>query len=528
MKEKTRNFLFWFVLIQPFLDFNFFYHKPLSTVLPFTIPTILRIIGVLIILLAFMANKDAWRRFSKQYWLIAYLVILIVYCILHLWHMQNFNSINPSNYNYSTFGEVFYLFRMVLPLMLIYFTNYLDMPKRQFGIAMEGMSGIFSGVIVITNLFAISLKSYEHGVISGNIFTWFMGKGFTPLYGYSHSASKGYFYFTNTTSAILLMLAPLVFYYLFSHFNLKTCLVSVLHFLAMLEIGTKVALYGLLGSMILSLFVWLFHCLALRNETFSWKPLLTMAILFALFGVTYRVTPAVQRYNYEIYWAKSHDADISKENAELKTGLNKYKNDKEGLADFEKQFLAKNYQKYALNKRFITKSYPYQYDPQFWINMLSKPATYRLANRNVEEAMLDQVVKYNNNPLDKWMGIGYMRETHIFNLERDFTAQKYSLGIIGMILYLGFYVGIILYGVYEWLRYKGVRTYLISSMLMASVFILGASFMSGNVMDFPTANLLLGFLDGSLLLYIREGKRKTSNKKTFEQITRANGIIYGE
>ncbi|MCB6946192.1 hypothetical protein LI000_17145, partial [[Eubacterium] rectale] len=78
--------------------------------------------------------------------------------------------------------------------------------------------------------------------------------------------------------------------------------------------------------------------------------------------------PAVQRYKYEIYWANSHDSKIDQENALLKAGLAKYKNDPDKLKEFEKDFLAKYYQKYALNKRFITKSYPYKYDPQFWID----------------------------------------------------------------------------------------------------------------------------------------------------------------
>ena len=172
--------------------------------------------------------------------------------------------------------------------------------------------------------------------------------------------------------------------------------------------------------------------------------------------------------------------------------------------------MAKYYQKYALNKRFITKSYPYKYDPQFWIDLLKEPASVRLANRKVEEAMLKQVVKYDNDPLDKWLGIGYMRQTNIFNLERDFTAQYYSLGIIGAFLYLAFYPAIILYGAFEWLKEKACRTFYLTSLLIAGTLLLGASYMSGNVLDFPTSNLLLAFLDGGLLAYIKEEKSRST------------------
>lgn len=502
MNEKARKLLCGFVLIQPFLDFDFFYEGRLATVLPFTIPTILRIIGVLALLGLYLGDQDHRSRLKRQYWLWAYLAVLTVYCLLHLWHAKTFKSINPSGYGYSLFGEIFYLFRMAMPLILIYLTQGLEISKELFLKVCYWVSLTFSGIIVLSNLFVVSLKSYEHGVISGNIFTWFMG----PLYGYSHSASKGFFYFTNTLSAILLMLAPLVFYLLLARFKWQNCLLAVVHFLAMLEVGTKVALYGLLASMILSLLGWLFHIFLTKNESFSWKPVAVMAVLFAAFAVTYKVTPAVQRYEYEIYWAKSHDADISKENAELAAGLAKYRNDPAKLAEFEKDFLAKNYQKYALNKRFITKSYPYKYDPQFWIDMLKKPATYRLANRNVETAMLDRVVATNASPWDKWLGIGYTRETNIFNLERDFKAQAYSLGVAGTVLYLGFYLGILLYGAWEWLRFKGVRNYLVTTSLLASGMILGAGYMSGNVLDFLTSSLLLAFLDGCLLCFIRRSR----------------------
>lgn len=506
MNENARKLLCGFVLIQPFLDFDFFYEGRLATALPFTIPTILRIIGVLALLGLYLANADHRSRLKRQYWLWAYLAVLTVYCLLHLWHAKTFKSINPSGYGYSLFGEIFYLFRMAMPLILIYLTQGLEISKELFLKVCYWVSLTFSGIIVLSNLFVVSLKSYEHGVISGNIFTWFMG----PLYGYSHSASKGFFYFTNTLSAILLMLAPVVFYLLLERFSWKTGLLALSQTLAMLEVGTKVALYGLAGTLAVSLIAWLVHLLCLKNVKFSKGDLVTLLALAGITGVCWPVSPAVQRYKYEIYWAQSHDSKIGQENALLKAGLAKYKKDPDKLQEFEKDFLAKYYQKYALNKRFITKSYPYKYDPQFWIDLLKEPASVRLANRKVEEAMLKQVVKYDNDPLDKWLGIGYMRQTNIFNLERDFTAQYYSLGLVGAFLYLAFYPAIILYGAFEWLKEKACRTFYLTTLLIASALLLGASYMSGNVLDFPTSNLLLAFLDGGLLAYIKEEKSRST------------------
>ena len=83
-------------------------------------------------------------------------------------------------------------------------------------------------------------------------------------------------------------------------------------------------------------------------------------------------------------------------------------------------------------------------------------------------------------------------------------SQVYSLGWIGMILFIGPYVGILLYGVFKWLTNKRVRTYLISTFLAATVFMLAAAYSSGNVMDFLTASLILAFTEGNLLIQIKK------------------------
>ena len=134
---------------------------------------------------------------------------------------------------------------------------------------------------------------------------------------------------------------------------------------------------------------------------------------------------------------------------------------------------------------------------------MNEPGTARMQNRHVERAMLDQVVKTNNNKLDKFLGISYTRETNIFNLERDFTSQIYSLGWIGMLLFVGPYVAIMLYAFVKWLMNRRKRTYLISSMLLSIAFMLFAAFSSGNVMDFLTASFILAFVEGGLLAEIK-------------------------
>ena len=100
MKEKTRTVLFWFILIQPFLDLYWFYNGKLADVLPFTLPTIIRILAVFVIFCMFFSQKQNWQKLGQEKWLIVYLALLIVYSILHLIHVRRFNSVNPNDYNY--------------------------------------------------------------------------------------------------------------------------------------------------------------------------------------------------------------------------------------------------------------------------------------------------------------------------------------------------------------------------------------------------------------------------------------------
>ncbi len=502
MKEKTKNILLWFILLQPFLDLYWWYNGKLANILPFTLPTIIRILAVLVIFCLFFSQKQNWQKLGKDKWLIAYLILLVLYSLLHLWHVRNFVSVNPSDYGYSTGSEIFYLIRMALPLVTIYFTKELPFTKRDLRKVILGLSGFFSFTIVLSNLFILSLRSYGEGPISANIFAWFTGKN----WGYSHLASKGFFNFSNMVSAVLFALLPLIIYYLFTSFSWQVVLFSSVQALAMIELGTKVGAFGLLGGIIIGIAVYLIHRYLFKNINKNTKALWTAIIIFLASAAVLPFGPAVQRYNYEKYLATQSDHDLTAEKRELRQGLAKYSRGQK-RETFLRNFIKKNYQAYALNKRFVFKSYPYQYDPEFWLNIMHQPGEVRMQNRYLEQAMLNHVKAKNNNKLDAVFGISYTRQSNIFNLERDFASQVYSLGWLGMLLFLGPYVVILLYGLYKWFRDKRTRTYLISSLLASIVFMLAAAFSSGNVMDFLTASFILAFIEGNLLIQVKDTKK---------------------
>lgn len=91
------------------------------------------------------------------------------------------------------------------------------------------------------------------------------------------------------------------------------------------------------------------------------------------------------------------------------------------------QYIENNYEDKQLNKQFLFDNYPYQYDPEFWYNLLHNNISLTTDYRYIELSMIRRVVELSNNPMDKWFGITNTRLQNIFNIEKDFVVQYYAL-----------------------------------------------------------------------------------------------------
>ncbi|GBG04124.1 O-antigen ligase family protein [Lactobacillus rodentium] len=512
MQKKINRVLFWFILIQPFLELDWFYKGRLSTILPFTIPTIIRIVGVFVVFLMFFSQKNNWQRLRKQWWVITYIILLIIYIFLHLYHVRpaNFHAVDPSGYGYSTFGEIFYLLRMILPIIILYITRYTHFSEKQFEHLIQTLSGLFSLTIILTNLFVHSLTAYgSYGVrwIHANIFAWFTSNN----YAYFELASKGFFYLANTISAILFFLMPLMLYFLYKDFKALNIILVVAQSLAMLMLGTKVGAYGLFIDFIVFFIFYLVHLFILKNIKVNKKFLLTLVLVILGSSLIVPHSPMFRRNTYDIGVAdnRGKKANIKKSDDILKKDLKKYSGAKREKV--LKRFIKKHYYAYSLKKGFVLKGYSYKYDPDFWLEIMKSPVDERLNYRHLEIKMLNKVVANNHNKYDKFLGISYIRENNIFPLERDFLAQYYSTGIIGVLLFLGIYIYELFYLIYSWFKSKANRQFINTIILIALGFILTAAFYSGNVMDYLTATLIMAFVYGYALQLVDKSKAKKLN-----------------
>lgn len=516
MQAKLKKVLLLFIMIQPLLDIFYWYVPPVSKMLPFAVPTIIRIILVFILFIMFLKS---YRLRDQKWWVYTYIATLGVYFVLHIWNATHFTSVVPGNFNFSIMGELFYFVRMVLPLFILYLTAKTDITEQNLQTVVQTLVGSVSGTIVATNILMISLTSYSNNLIKGNIFNWFMERKY---FSFFDLASKGLFYFANTTSAVLLMLTPLMWYFVIKKTNfLNVSLISLLMF-SMFMLGTKVAALGFMGvSLAFFMFV-LFHRFVLKNVSLPKNGFFVFLVIIAISAALYPVSPSHSRTTFDDSISIDRESEESK-SAEEKLN-EKLEKQLEGKTEAERKeilskFIKKHYDDYYLAKNFVMKKYPYKYDPEFWYGVMKWPATERSQYRVLEKEMLTRILNYNNRKADKFLGITYSRMNNLFNLERDFYSQSFSMGYIGMVLLLGAYVIVFLYAGILWLLKNKYKTLLNTALLIGiGVILLTASY-SGNVMDFLFATFILAFLEGTLLHFIDKIKNDdTSSQKEVDNL----------
>lgn len=492
---KLKPVLYWFILIQPFLDIYYLYQPPISTFLKFSPATIIRIVMVMIISVGFLYEQ---RHQRATRWLIGgYIGLLGLYFIGHQYTAMQFHSLVAGNFNYSLFGEIFYMIRMVLPLIIMLISYRTTFTENEIEKLVSWLVGLISGSIVITNFLKIGLASYTNQRITGSIVDWFAG---AQSGSYFQLASKGFFNFANSTAAIETLLFPILLYFLIKHFNAKNIILVIVQLLAMFMLGTKVATLGSMLVIAAMLLLYLFFTFIKREQIFNYQLLIFFAGLILGSAILYHYSPAVNRTNFDAQIQQERDGDKDKVQAredELKKEERKHDKSKDSPLV---RYIGENFEKFSINGRFIEVSYPYYDDPQFWSEVMKWPIEKRISFRTLEIAMLNRVKSINNNPLDNYFGITYTRMNNIFNLERDFLSQYYSMGIFGVMLFVLPYLLMLLVAGYLMLRhFKTLMTMRNASFALGIVMILGVSIYSGNVMDFLTATFILAFFEGQLV-----------------------------
>lgn len=477
-----------FIVIQPILDLVWLNNGTIGEVLGFTIPTLVRI-GIIAILgiMSFFAFE-----FHKKHWLLVlYLSVLGGYFVIHHLNALNFNSLVPGNFNYNMLGEVFYLIRMCIPIAMMYFVYNSNFKRKQFDQSVTGVVLIMSGIEIVTNLFKIAIGSYSDQKIAGNIFDWFLSPG---AYYHNQLASKGFFY-VSIVSMVLILLLPYMFYLFIDTKKKRYLSIGIAQVIALYMFGTKATSYSVVIVLSIMFILYIFSSIVKKEYKFDLKLLLILAIIVIGSIGMLKYSPATARVHFDEKYEEEIDEEEDEEKEELHAEYDF--SDREEII----RFFDNNYKLLSINETILTKSYPYECDPEFWWAFYeSTVPSVRMQNRIVQEAVIKRVKEINDNEKDQYLGLGYTRTSNIYNLEKDFVYQCYSMGIVGALLLVGPYIIILLIVMFSmFVCFKRKMTLLNLSLVLGCGLTCCLAYYSGNTLESLGVTIVMGTVYGYLL-----------------------------
>ncbi len=465
-EEKIKKLLLLFMITYPIFDIRYFYNN---------ITTLIIVIIVFVLFsFALYFYKEARKNLK---WLMLYYLLVVIYIIFHHFNALNFNSLVPGNFNYSLFKECLQVLKLIIPITYLYTLYYFKLNKEDYYKIFKSWVIIISGSIIILNILKLSYGSYSDEIILANIFTWFTNHN----YIYSELASKGLFMYANQISMILLILLPNIYYQYLQKQTLNDLLLIIMILISALMLGTRVSSYGSIIVLFGLLCLYIFFVIIKKEYSFNSKIIFYTITIIIIYAVLLPISPANNRRN--VYNNISEEISI---NNVLKLSNNEQiKTSDEQLDKID--YITNNYEKKRIHKKFILESYPYQYDPDFWYDILMLPVNKRIDYRFLEISMVQRVVEINNNPKDKLFGITNTRIQNIFNIERDFVLQYYAFGVVGSLLFLGIYILLLIILFKNWI----INFNYTSSVGLLILFLyLGVSYVSGNILNHLSTNLI--------------------------------------
>lgn len=468
--ETLKRILLVFLCIYPMFSLKIFYNN---------YATLIQIVFIAIFLLwTFFANKDSRKNIK---YLAIYMLILVLYSIFHHINALDFKSLVPGNFNYNYIDEILYLIKMSIPIFFIYLMYYSKFQKEDYLKIIKSWIIIICGIIIITNVFKISFSSYNDEIIKGSIFSWF-----NKNYIYNELASKGFFMYANQIACLLVAIIPVsLYYYLEKSLNL---IYLILLLLTTLMLGTRVSNLGSILVFITIILSYMIYRI-IKKKKINWKKLIPCGILIVLYSVILPFSPTFSRYEvYDYLLPKSINNLVASEE-------NSY------ISDIE--YIKNNYEEKLINENFILNSYPYEYDPEFWLTILNEPINKRADYRYLEIAMVSRVKEINNNKMDTLFGITNDRIQNIFNIERDYVLQYYAYGIIGCILFLGIYLVLLIKSFKNLIFNFNYFNICICSSIILFLFI---SYLSGNILS--QISIFIPLLIIAAMAYIKVEKPK--------------------
>lgn len=478
-----------FLLVQPIFDVKIFYNS---------ISTLIRVIIIFAIFMYYFFNS----KNKYKYLLFIYPCLIGIYFVFHHINALNFKSVVPGNFSYSMLKEALYFVKMISPFLLIYSLHKAKFSYDTIINIMKTLVLTISIIIVFSNLFVFSYGSYSDAIIEANFFEWF---NTNSTYSYQDLASKGLFEYANQISAILIIFLPFVIYSAINGKNFSNWITLCLNIFALILLCTRVSVLGIFIVLVYTVFAFCFVSF-IQQKPLMLKRYVPIGVTLLVCCLLLPVNPMFGRLQERATVAETYNSNI--ENNTDESLLTQGPADQSTIPEEELstedsslektpssdttqptsndmiKFILENYECKQLHEQFLFECYPYQYDPEFWYNFLHNDIWQLTDYRYIETSMIKRVIEINNNSLDKYLGITNTRLQNIFNIERDFVVQYYSLGIIGFMLVFAPYFAILLVFAYKVIRTKFKELNVVN--LLASItiiFVFAISYFSGNLLN---------------------------------------------
>lgn len=484
-----------YILIQPFLDIYTNFVKEPFEILTVPINILINFIFAFVFILFYIKkirhmNKQTWK---KDVLLSAgYVIILFLYFILHYVNMQKFDDNIFNRQAYGFLKESYYIFRSyVLPIILLFTLYRLKINRKIIYWSVSMSVFILCIVIIMTNLFGVSLASYaENGTltyIDGSIFHWpfFNGQDNFDLY-----TSKGWFHSANELSAILLWFSPIIIYLAFSDDKTKKKNIRIFHNLVLLMLiitmnmlGTRTASIGILIALISVWILFVFFGIW-KKINIDWPKFMSRYFLSLVLCVVLFFYSPFYNKRYGEFKTTFQERPVEEEIEDIVS------EDDHTLS----KFIEDHYWNYYIQRELI-ELYPVNKDREFWIYLISRDLRLNSNYRIVKTDLYNRILERNDNPYDLYFGIGY---NDILTNEKDYSMQIYYFGIAGVFILIGPFIMSILYSIYRMIKYKEKLFHLeIMILLLGSCISMVVPYLTGHIfgvvfsMNYIVLNLLL-------------------------------------
>ena len=509
IKKILLNIFIIFMILQPLLDIFYLYSDNIINIFKFSPSTIIRMIvmGLLFI------TSFLWCKNKRKYiYSIIFGVIFILYAIFHHYNSLAFESLY-GNFTYSTMKELFYLIRMLMPLLLIFITYEKKLSFRQVSIIITSVTLIFSIIMIVTNLFEVAITSYNFGnkIIKANIFEWFI-PGIYEKYGYDYIASKGIFHMANQISATFCCLLPInIYIYIKNKKNLNIINIFLL-IISMLMLGTRIASYAWILIILVMIIMYMFF----DKNSLKVKKIILLIFVLCINMVVLKFSPVMNRtyVTDEELKPQMQEDDVNS----LKKFINemneleekaKTKKESEKIKSKKANFIKENYELFGVDEIYGIDLYPYDQDTDFWLNEMTIPFKDRANHRQLKRDITKRVISVNNNKTDYIVGMSFTRLRNAgAYMENDIAVHLYSIGVVGIILFILPYAIFVLYALYHMFKNKENFNFLNMTYILSISIVFLAGILSGNVFDEWIVTLFLGFICGLLLTNLIKPKKE--------------------